>query len=340
MTERFFDLSPTERSEALQVAASNSGRPLHILEKDIWVVWTLAVLFEAPFGEHLVFKGGTSLSKAYAAIDRFSEDIDVTYDIRTIADDLVKGHGSYLPSTKSQGRAWTDKIRERLDVWLNQTALPYIKNQITSARLDATARIDNKGDIYIDYTPQAEGYGYIPAHIKIEFGARDTGEPSQSKLLICDASAYLPNVSFPTATPSIMIAERTAWEKMTAIHVFCKQQAIKKNLARHWYDIAKLDSKGYINSALLKRDIATQVAGYKKSFFESKDHTGTVIDYFAAVNGGLILVPTGTTYEALASDYAQMVQDRLFLGNPEPFTWIVERCEEIARRANVPPAEG
>ena len=106
MTEAFLGMSAAERSEALQVAASTSGRPLHVLEKDVWVVWTLSALFESDFGKHLVFKGGTSLSKAYKAIERFSEDIDVTYDIRVIAEDLVEDTSGDEPPppTKTQGK--------------------------------------------------------------------------------------------------------------------------------------------------------------------------------------------------------------------------------------------
>nr|WP_241560126.1 nucleotidyl transferase AbiEii/AbiGii toxin family protein [Solirhodobacter olei] len=73
----------------MAVAASASGRPEHLLEKDVWVVWALDVLFGTSIGKHLVFKGGTSLSKAYGAIRRFSEDVDLTYDIRALAPDLV-----------------------------------------------------------------------------------------------------------------------------------------------------------------------------------------------------------------------------------------------------------
>jgi predicted nucleotidyltransferase component of viral defense system len=69
MAENFFALSATDRNEALAVAASQSGRPAHILEKDAWVVWTLSALFRSPFAQHLIFKGGTSLSKVYRAID-------------------------------------------------------------------------------------------------------------------------------------------------------------------------------------------------------------------------------------------------------------------------------
>jgi len=101
MTKSFLELSASDRQEALQVAASASGRPMHILEKDVWVVWTLSALFSAPFGKDLVFKGGTSLSKAFKAIQRFSEDIDVTYDIRAIAADLVGDAHDAHPKSKS-----------------------------------------------------------------------------------------------------------------------------------------------------------------------------------------------------------------------------------------------
>ncbi len=78
MAESYLSLSREDRLEALGVAATASGRPIHLLEKDIWVVWAIDALFSADFGKHLVFKGGTSLSKAYNVIGRFSEDIDVT----------------------------------------------------------------------------------------------------------------------------------------------------------------------------------------------------------------------------------------------------------------------
>ena len=115
MAERFFSLPIDDRKEALEVAASQCGRPAYLLEKDAWVVWTLGALFDSPFAKDLIFKGGTSLSKVYHVIDRFSEDIDVTYDIRAIAHDLVKDAGpEALPASKSQARKWRDTIDKRL----------------------------------------------------------------------------------------------------------------------------------------------------------------------------------------------------------------------------------
>jgi Nucleotidyl transferase AbiEii toxin, Type IV TA system len=338
MAESFLTLSAADKAEALLVAASKSGRPAHILEKDVWVVWTLDTLFKAQFGEHLVFKGGTSLSKVYKAIDRFSEDIDVTYDIRTIADDLVTESGSILPPTMSQARKWSDQIKGRLDDWQNDVVLPLLRDALTSERLDATVRLvsdpeEEKG-IYIDYTPRADGYGYIPPRIKIEFGARDTGEPADLKPITCDASEHLPGVDFPTALPKVMLVERTAWEKMTAIHVFCNQQKFRKSSARHWYDVAKLDVQGHVDSAIERPDIAKQVSDYKSKFFQAKDHDQKPIDYSAATTGHLVLVPTGSILAEVTSDYDKMVQDRLFLGDPGPFERTLERCRSIAARVN------
>jgi hypothetical protein len=126
MPESFFHLSAKEQEEALQVAASASGRPAHLLEKDIWVVWALSTLFASPLGSHLVFKGGTALSKAYKAIRRFSEDVDLTYDIRALAPQLVGNAPDGLdaiPPSRSQEKKWSDEIRkELLPAWLRDSA--------------------------------------------------------------------------------------------------------------------------------------------------------------------------------------------------------------------------
>ena len=93
---RLQDLSPHDRRDALEVAERNSSHKAHVLERDVWVVATLRVLFDAPFAGNLILKGGTSLSKMWHAIrrfSRFSEDIDITSDIRAFASDLVSGAG-------------------------------------------------------------------------------------------------------------------------------------------------------------------------------------------------------------------------------------------------------
>lgn len=94
----WFDLSRADQADTLEVAAARSGRPAHLLEKDIWVVWTLAAIYNASSATPLTFKGGTSLSKVYKVIDRFSEDIDLTYDIRELVPDLLR-NGKPIPDS-------------------------------------------------------------------------------------------------------------------------------------------------------------------------------------------------------------------------------------------------
>jgi len=85
----------------LEIVREKTDRPTHLLEKDVWVIWTLGAIFNSPVAADLTFKGGTSLSKAYEVIVRFSEDIDLTYDIRRLIRDLI-GEDGPLPANRSQ----------------------------------------------------------------------------------------------------------------------------------------------------------------------------------------------------------------------------------------------
>lgn len=337
----FFTLPPAERLEALNIAASASGRQPHLLEKDIWVVWTLQHLFSGPHADHLVFKGGTSLSKAYGIIQRFSEDIDLTYDIRAIAADLIGTAGSPLPSSKSQEKKWSKEIRARLTEWVASEIAPRLALELTRQSLAATARAD-ADKVFIDYTPLSTGTGYVAPAVMLEFGARSTGEPSEPRPIICDAAPHLPMLTFPEAVPQVMRAERTFWEKATAIHVFCAQGSFRggERFARHWHDVARLDTAGHVDSAIADAALGQAVAEHKSIFFAEKTPQGEVIDYHAAVSGSLRLVPDADALATLAADYQHMVEDGLFLEDTESFDVLMAHCQAIQDKANLrqPPS--
>ena len=216
MSEAFLKLSADERREALAVAASASGRPAHLLEKDIWVVWALDALFSSPLGEHLVFKGGTSLSKAYGVIRRFSEDVDLTYDIRALAPDLVGETGDALPASRGEERRWTKAVGQRLPQWVEDHVLPTLQARLAVDGAPARLRLEGE-KVFVEYEPLATGSGYVAPAVMLEFGARSTGEPSALHDVVCDAAGLVEGVVFPTARPMVMRAERTFWEKATAI---------------------------------------------------------------------------------------------------------------------------
>lgn len=334
MADAFLHLPAEDRREALSVAADRSGRPAHLLEKDVWVVWTLATLYGSALGEHLVFKGGTSLSKAYGVIRRFSEDVDLTYDIRTIAPDLVGEDDDALPKNRGEERRWSKEVRKRLPEWVSGTAQPVIAKALAADSLAATIRVDGE-KLFIDYEATTKGSGYVAPSVMLEFGARSTGEPASLRDVGCDAAGFVDGVVFPSARPRVMHAERTFWEKATAMHVFCLQQRLRGDrFARHWHDVARLDDAGLAAAAFADRELAKAVARHKEMFFAEKAADQQWIDYAVAVGGALRLVPEGDALKALGEDYARMVDDGLLLDDAEPFDALMARCTDVAERAN------
>ena len=329
-------LSDDDRRDVLMLAERLSGHDAYLLEKDIWVVEVLRALFDATFREDLVFKGGTSLSKAYHAIRRFSEDVDVTYSIRAIVPELVgDGEDDPIPPTRSQEKRWTHTIRSRLVEWVREQAGPAIERGLDRAGLSVRCQVD--GDrIRVHYMPLfPEDYVFIEPTVVVEFGARSTGEPCDVRPVKCDAASHLPDVEFPSARPSVMLAERTFWEKATAVHVFCRRERFRgTRLARHWHDLVRLDDAGFAARAMDDRPLAFSVARHKAAFFREKDAEGNWIDYEAAVSGGLQLVPTGPAFDVLAEDFSDMVRSGMLFGDEMSFEELVAQCADLESRIN------
>ena len=336
MAEPWLGLSRQDQAEALEVAAARTGRPAHLLEKDIWVVWVLSAIYGSDLAKTLTFKGGTSLSKAFGVIDRFSEDVDLTYDIRELVPDLLRD-GNPIPDSASQEKKITSAVRSRLPVWIDETVKPVIQAALDSAGLTASLTIAGKGNekLMVDYPALKTGTGYAAASIQREFGGRATGEPSQVRAISCDAASVIEGVDFPTANPATMAAERTFWEKATAVHVFCHQGRLRgERYSRHWYDLAAIAKTAHFNAAVKDRNLAKLVAEHKSMFFAEKDSQGNKIDYVAAVTGGMRLVPNGDSRTALERDYAAMLEDGLLALHQPGFGDLMEVCRTIEARIN------
>jgi hypothetical protein len=336
VAEYFFELTQDDQREALEQVRAETGRPTHLLEKDLWVVWTLRALFTSPQAADLTFKGGTSLSKAYKIIDRFSEDIDLTLDIRKLIPDLVSS-GSGLPTSRSQADKWTKVVRKRLPEWIATNVRPVIEAALAHDRLDAQIEIggNEREKLFLKYPALSRGTGYVPPVVTLEFGSRATGEPHQVMPVACDMDGHLPDVSFPTASPLVMSVARTFWEKATAAHVYCAQGRIRsERYARHWYDLAAIARSQYFAGIIEDLAVAAAVIAHKSFFFIEKGVDGTVIDYGAAADGRLRIVPAGEARKALASDYAAMLADEVLLGDALPFDRLMQTCAEVEDKVN------
>ena len=321
-------------------AEEQTGRPAHLLEKDVWVVQTMGILFDESFGGDLVLKGGTSLSKAYQVIRRFSEDIDVTYDICAIAPDLVSRPGvdtcgyDPLPGTRSQAKRWSKVINSRLTAWIAGRAVPAIKEGMVREGFDVGVRVEAHR-LYVTYKPAFEGHSFVKPQVMVDFGARSSGTPNRNCEIVCDAAADLPGLVLPTARVAVMSAQRTYWEKATAVHVFCLQERVKGDrFARHWCDLVELDRAGYGAQSAQNRMTATAVARHKSMFFQENDCEGNSVDYLDAISGSLCLIPSGDARTALASDYERMLASGMLLDEGESFEQLLEKCADLELRTN------
>ena len=336
MAEAFFELTATDQQEALEIASQYLGRPPDLLEKDTFVTWALSVLERAPFGRHVVFQGGTSLSKAHRVIDRFSEDVDLTYDLRAFAPDIA---GDGWPRSRSQAKAWSTAIQERLGGWVVAEALPWYQHMAAAdgAPVRVEASVDagrNSFDLYLHYghaSPSTSAY--VAPTVKLEFGARGTGEPHTRHTITAEAANVpaLSAITFPSAEVSVLTAERTFWEKATAAHVYVHRTAFRgaRGFARHWYDLTRLHTAGIAERAIADRSLAHEVAQWKALFFREPG-----VDYAAAVTGQLRLVPSGEALEALGEDYDAMRLAGLFLEEAPGIEEIMHTCTKIEARAN------
>jgi hypothetical protein len=332
--EHFFSFNKEDQYEALLVAAGQLGRPAYLLEKDLWVVWLLRTLFTSSIGAHLTFKGGTSLSKAYRLIDRFSEDVDLTYDIRQLIPELAAG--AEFPGSGSQARKWTELVRAKLPVWVATNIFPVIAAALEREGLAAELQVDG-GNLLVHYPPLTPVADYVKPVVLLEFGARSSGEPHSARRITCDMAEAITDVIFPQAMPIVMDVSRTFWEKATAAHVYCVQNRLKgERFARHWHDLAAIGRSEHFVTIAADTAVSDLVADYKSWFFRESDAAGNQIDYRAAVVGGLKIVPEGAARDALARDYANMLEGGMMLGEALSFDELMRACEQLERQLNEP----
>lgn len=327
----YFGLSEKEKRQFLEAAAGRLGIEPRILEKDVWVCWSLRELFSLPEGApRLAFKGGTSLSKVFGAIERFSEDVDVTVDYRFLG---IKGD----PHAEGLSQGELDRLLKQFVV----EAARYISEDLLP-RFAGRLEKDGGGEVRIGDDPLnlevffvsalATEAGYIRDHVRIEFGAKNSTEPSEIHRVRPDAAKAGFPVELPESDVTVLSPVRTFWEKATLAHAeFHRPQlrASAERMSRHWYDLARLARHEIGERALQHLDMLGTVAEHKRRFFRAG-----WARYETALQGTLRLVPHAGLASMLRDDYAKMQENRMFVGEPPSFDEILSVVQELERSIN------
>ncbi len=345
MAEALLDLSASELRDILDAGASNGPWVGEVLEKDLWVVWCLDALFRQPNAPVYAFKGGTSLSKVYRVIDRFSEDVDVTVSTK---DPRILGSEDPLDDAISNTRrkALNEQAAEHLHRYLAADVVPHLTDR-ASATLppwnrpeiladDATIRV-----VYPSVLPQSSEPPYIERHVLLEFGTRGGTEPRAPHTVTTyleQAVEPIDRLTFPhTHAVMTLSVERTFWEKATLIHAELARpdRALKERYVRHWYDLHQLSTHATIGrQALAAATALAHVIDMKAKQFRSGG-----VRYEDCGRGALRLAPVGTLRTRLRDDYREMQASGMFLTEPPTFNAIVDQLHDLETTINATYAE-
>ncbi|HEX8442787.1 MAG TPA: nucleotidyl transferase AbiEii/AbiGii toxin family protein [Allosphingosinicella sp.] len=345
----FARLGAGERRVFIEEAAAQRDLTTIVIEKDFWVCWTLRRLGATPdLKGHVTFKGGTSLSKAYGIIQRFSEDIDLT--IRRTApllDNVASPMEAGIGSNERQRR--TKALKKAAQEYVATIARPALSAAVEaelgkdgwSIELDPE---DKDGQTLLFNYPRTGAYaagdylpadyaaddeaGYIKPRIKLEFGARGDPDPFEDRVIQPYLAEQFPE-ALPDAQTSVetLSVERTFWEKATILHALYHGGKMRDGLSRHYYDMLMLDRAGVTALSLAQPGLLEQVVRNKSVMFADASAS-----YATAVLGTLRLAPSDQIQQALAADYAAMAD--MFMVAPTAFKELLEGLTDLEARIN------
>ncbi|MGI6393987.1 MAG: nucleotidyl transferase AbiEii/AbiGii toxin family protein [bacterium] len=333
--KNFVLFSPEERKLYFEQTAFLMKVASTIIEKDFWVCYTLSKLFSLPnIEQYLIFKGGTTLSKAYGIIERFSEDIDISIDRKSLGgrecDPAEVGIG-----TKEKQRRLSklqQLCRQKIDEEIKPLLLRTIREDVAPANNWALVKDNTDPDeqtlLFVYPSVLAVNKdGYIKPAVKIEMGARSDHSPSE----ICTIASYVAQThkdSFKGYETKVKVlsAQRTFWEKATLLHAEYHRPLSKimpARLSRHYYDMAMLIDKG----VPLEEKLLGIVVEHKKIFFRS-----LWAKYDEAKKGTLRIFPNSERIKLLEADYKKM--EEMFFVKPPAFSEILNTLLQWEKEFN------
>lgn len=313
-------LAVNEREAFFDVTAQALNIPFEIIEKDYWVVWILERLFSLPdLKDHLTFKGGTSLSKIYGIIQRFSEDVDLSIKKEFFGFDKI--NDPEKAESKKKQRAALDDLSKACSLYIQNTLIDDLKKAVAEKLLTTDGwHLKSDSDdplgqtLQFEYPSATEKNRYIRPSVKIELGARAEHWPVSQHSIQSYTKIHLKEkVTESEAWVKVLDAKRTFWEKATILHQYAHLPLDKKippRISRHFYDFYCLLNSNIKANALEEEALLTRVALHKSIYFAS-----AWASYDTAKKGSLKLSPPSPILDDLEKDYALM-QEMFFRDYP------------------------
>ena len=335
-----------DRLDLFLAAASRLGAPVNHVEKDFWVCWTLNALYrERPAGgPRLLFKGGTSLSKAYGLIQRFSEDIDITV-FRDDLDEPASIEELEALSGKKR-RARLDAIRNACRAYVTGPLREFLDEQLVDAtggigRIEIDAA-DPDGQTLLVWYPEIEPRDetYVRPAVRIESGAKSALDPHRPVSVRPYISEDAVGLDLTVHGVTTIDAARTFWDKVVIAHGLRRWHERRgvlrqegQRVSRHYYDLHCLFHTEIGKPALANWDLGADCVRHARMFFDRPDY-----DLSSATPGTFAVAPSGAMIDALSRDYVNTTA--MIFSEPPAFDEILTSVDKIEQALNRIPLTG
>ncbi len=325
----FYKLTPEEKNTIFEAIGNEMGIPASAVEKDWWVVQTLELIQKQEAAPYIVFKGGTSLSKAWNIIKRFSEDIDLALDKH------------FLEIEECTTLKQVKTLRSVTRKYIYNKFIPELQELFISAGYtDVKAELcEEEGEnlepvqILVRYETCAPPSSYTKPEVKIEIGSRSLCEPLTNRefsSLVGEHYSGKPFADTPITIPSVN-PERTFLEKLFLLHEeFQKPEAeIRINrLSRHLYDIEMLMRTEFADIALANNELFYEIIEHRSIYTKISG-----IDYAQHQPKSINMVPPDAVMDNWGKDYQRMQLEMIY-GDSLPFEQLIQRIKELKYRIN------
>jgi hypothetical protein len=333
--DNFAKRKAAERQPYFEETASRRNSTTTAVEKDFWVCWTLKHLFALEAVPELRFKGGTSLSKVFRIIDRFSEDIDISIDRAALGFTGERDLANPKLSTTKR-KALDHELRAAITEEVNSKILPKLHARFEKIlgkqgwTLAPSQEENEEMTLVFHYPPGFAYEGYLRPQIKIEFGRGDQQPSQKSPVTPFVAEEFADIFAQKSAEIAVLDAERTFWEKVTLLHAENHRPApaaLKARMARHWSDIAVMSTVDRFRNDKLSVELLHTVIRFKQIYFPAN-----WAHYETAMPGTLRIVPNAGLAKILREDYGQMKE--MFPAESLSFDEVLQRLKALETRLN------
>lgn len=330
----WLQLTDEQRKTSVGQASLQTGISAKAIEKDWWVTFTLKALFQSVYAEYLVFKGGTSLSKCWKLIERFSEDIDIALDPEAFemryVENPTKGH---IERLKRKGCAFTStKLKTELEKQFINLGLAKGSIKIEAEPIPVKFPDTDPQTLHVKYRSLYDGNDYIADEVKIEVSVRSLKNPFATKPVESILHETFPNPAYAETPFPVAVVEpgKTFLEKVFLLHEeFLKPDIAKiraERMSRHLYDLSKMINTEVEQAALSDDELYNRLIKHRKWYSRL-----SWIDYETLKPVTLSFLPTAEVIETYRQDYKKM-QEQMIYGDADDFNILIEKLNELQEK--------